>query len=91
MLSNDPRTYSLTADNVKHIRWPVNLEDMNWYLYRVPSRGVRTPMWLYWLTSEGNKNLLLGSYGQSPLNVPPDGEISTVMGSGGTDVVWTDD
>ena len=40
----------LTQSNVEHIRWPVNLEDMSWYLYRVPSGGFRSPMWLYWLT-----------------------------------------
>ena len=73
----------VTAENVAHIRWPVNLEDMNWYLYRIPSEGLRTPMWLYWLTEYGNQYLLQGAYGQSPLNVPPNGSIANVMGSGG--------
>ena len=32
---------SLTDDNVAHIRWPVNLEDLNWYMYQLPGPSSR--------------------------------------------------
>ena len=38
----------------KHIRWPVNFEDLNWYLYQLPGE-YRESLWLYWLTEEGTE------------------------------------
>ena len=29
----------------ERIGWPVNLEDLNWYLYKLPSTGYRDPLW----------------------------------------------
>ena len=62
------RVYShaggLTRDDSEHIKWPVNLEDVNWYLYRLPSTGYRDPLWLYWVSKDGRERLVSSAYGR---------------------------
>ena len=42
----DPHVNSnaLTRTSAEHIRWPVNFEDLNWYLYKLPSTGTGSPL-----------------------------------------------
>ena len=61
-----------------HIRWPVNLEDLNWYLYELPTKGYREPLWFYWLTPEATSLLVFGAYGSSATPFPENGDISSV-------------
>lgn len=49
--------------NVEHIRWPVNFEDMNWYLYEVPNSAPDTSLFYYWLSVAGGKRLAWSGYG----------------------------
>ena len=70
---------SLTGDNVDHLRWPVNLEDLNWYLYELPTGGYRKPMWLYLVSRWGVRELVHSAYGSGgPLPIPADGDIDGV-------------
>ena len=55
----------------KNIRWPVNFEDLNWYLYRLPGK-YRESLWLYWLTEGGTERLVLSGYGKQALPFPVD-------------------
>ena len=73
----DPNVNSnaLTRTSAEHIRWPVNFEDLNWYLYKLPSTGYRDPLWLYWLTPRGTSWLVNSAYGQTPVQFPSDGQI----------------
>ena len=73
------RDGSLTGDNVDHLRWPVNLEDLNWYLYELPTGGYRKPMWLYLVSQWGVRGLVHSAYGaDKPLPIPADGDIDGV-------------
>ena len=52
---------------VAHIRWPVNIEDLNWFLYELPGeyrRGADT-WWLAWLNKDAIGNLIRGEKGNS--------------------------
>ena len=51
-------------DDWDRIRWPVNIEDLNWYLYELPGT-VGSPQMNFWL-SRGGGNWLIGSgYGKT--------------------------
>ena len=58
------------------IRWPANLEDLNWYLYQLPSTGYRDPLWLYWVSDYGRRRLVTSAYGKNPVPFPRDGYLS---------------
>ena len=73
-----PHAGSLTRDNSDHIEWPVNLEDVNWYLYRLPSTGYRDPLWLYWVSKEGRERVVSSAYGHDPVPFPRDGDLSSL-------------
>ena len=72
-------TGGLTRDNSEHIKWPVNLEDVNWYLYRLPSTGYRDPLWLYWVSKEGRERVVSSAYGEDPVPFPRDGDLSSLL------------
>ena len=74
-----PRSGELTRENSKHIRWPVNLEDVNWYLYRLPSTGYRDPLWLYWVSKDGRERLVSSAYGDDPVPFPRDGDLGSLL------------
>ena len=46
----------------RRIRWPVNFEDLNWYLYELPGEDFYDPLTLFWLTAEGTSGLLGSAY-----------------------------
>ena len=49
----------------RQIRWPVNFEDLSWYLYELPGSAVEQPQvpWLaLWLTEQGYNTLLASGY-----------------------------
>ncbi len=73
-----PHTGELTREKSKHIQWPVNLEDVNWYLYRLPSTGYRDPLWLYWVSKDGRERLVSSAYGHDPVPFPRDGDLSSL-------------
>lgn len=55
------------AQQWRQIRWPVNFEELNWYLYELPGRadavGGDDASWLaYWMTEEGYAALLGSGY-----------------------------
>ena len=58
----------------KHIRWPVNFEDLNWYLYKLPGK-YRESLWLYWLTKDGTERVVFSGYGKEALGFPVDGMV----------------
>ena len=60
----------------ERIRWPANLEDLNWYLYQLPSTGYRDPLWLYWVSDAGRRRLVTSAYGEYPVPFPRDGYLS---------------
>ena len=60
----------------ERIGWPVNLEDLNWYLYKLPSTGYRDPLWLYWVSSDGRRRVVNSAYGTDPVPFPRDGYLS---------------
>lgn len=74
---------ALTRVSAGHIKWPVNFEDLNWYLYRLPSTGYRDPLWLYWITPRGTSWLVNSAYGQTPVPFPVDGEVPDDVGQDG--------
>ena len=51
--------------NTEHIKWPVYLEDMNWYLYDLPGTEREDEWSLLWLNKDGGKWLVEGGYGTS--------------------------
>ena len=55
----------------KNIRWPVNFEDLNWYLYKLPG-NYRESLWLYWLTEDGTERVVFSGYGKEALPFPVD-------------------
>ena len=50
--------------HMEHLKWPVNLEDLNWYLYRIPD-APQEGQWYYWLTRAGGRALAWSGYGGS--------------------------
>ena len=46
----------------RRIRWPVNFEDMNWYLYELPGDDFYDPLTLFWLSAEGISGLVGSAY-----------------------------
>ena len=66
---------SFTDSSVSHIRWPVNLQDMNWYLYQLPGRGPETSEWLLWVHDSGARHLIHSGYGLGPAVTFPACEI----------------
>ena len=60
----------------QRIQWPANLEDLNWYLYQLPSTGYRDPLWLYWVSDDGRRRLVTSAYGEEPVPFPRDGYLS---------------
>ena len=58
----------------KTIRWPVNFEDLNWYLYQLPGE-YRESLWLYWLTEDGTERVVFSGYGKQALPLPFDDDI----------------
>ena len=76
----------------KHIKWPVNFEDLNWYLYKLPG-DYRESLWLYWLTLEGTQKVVFSAYGETalPLSDGVDREIPVCNMLGERDYVSTED
>ena len=58
----------------KHIKWPVNFEDLNWYLYELPGK-YRESLWLYWLTEDGTERVVFSGYGKEALPFLVDGVV----------------
>ena len=58
----------------KHIKWPVNFEDLNWYLYQLPG-NYRESLWLYWLTEDGTERVVFSGYGKEALPFLVDGVV----------------
>ncbi len=67
----------LTPEPVRHIRWPVNIQDLNWYLYELPGKNHEDPWWFLWLTDKGAERVVEEGYGDSavPAGVKPDCEL----------------
>ena len=57
---------TFTDRNVRDIKWPVNLQDMNWYLYQLPGKGPESSDWLLWVHNHGGRQLIHSGYGVSP-------------------------
>ena len=63
---------SFTDRNVTHIKWPVNLQDMNWYMYQLPGGGPNSSEWLLWVHDRGARHLIQSGYGIKPATAFPD-------------------
>ena len=61
----------------KQIKWPVNFEDLNWYLYKLPG-DYRESLWLYWLTDDGTERVVFSGYGKEALPFPVDDDVVVV-------------
>ena len=70
----------------ERIGWPVNLEDLNWYLYKLPSTGYRDPLWLYWVSSDGRRRVVNSAYGTDPVPFPRDGDLGNLSSTDSVDV-----
>lgn len=66
------------SDELTHIRWPVNFEDLNWYLYELPTRAYRDPLWLYWVSDIGRQRVVTSAYGYDPVPFPLDGDVDSL-------------
>ena len=55
----------IETETVDHIRWPVNLQDLNWYLYRLPESVPGDPQWLLWTNYHGRTRLAQSGFGRS--------------------------
>ena len=61
-----PGTAPITSASVSHIRWPVDLQDLHWYLYQLPGEyRVGDVHWMFWLDGDAVRKLVNGGYGQS--------------------------
>ena len=58
-------TFPVAADSMKVIKWPVNIEDLNWYLYKLPGENREDSKWLLWVNKRAGKRLVYSAYGQS--------------------------
>ena len=68
---------SSLSRNELNVRWPVNFEDLNWYLYKLPVDGYRTSMWLYWVSPDGANRAVLSAYGKgNNFPLPADGNFA---------------
>ena len=56
---------SLDVSTAGHIRWPVNFEDLNWYLYELPGASHTDSRWLLWVSDWGKKYLTHSGYGKT--------------------------
>ena len=61
----------IETKTVDHIRWPVNLQDLNWYLYRLPESIPGDPQWLLWTNYHGRSRLVQSGFGQSAAEFLP--------------------
>ena len=50
---------------VEHIKWPVNIEDLNWYVYELPGETQDEAWSLLWLHKDGGKWLVRSGFGKS--------------------------
>ena len=65
-----------TRPDVEHIKWPVNIQDMNWYLYRVPGDPqVEESAFLFWITHAGGRRLARSGYSVNGLDAEQDGQL----------------
>ena len=79
----------IVARVVDHIRWPVNLQDLNWYLYRLPESVPGDPQWLLWTDYHGRIRLVQSGFGRSaapflPGPLPGEDEVSQPAGAPGS-------
>ena len=71
---------SFRREEIEHVKWPVNIQDVAWYLYELPGEySVGDAWWLFWLSEEGSNRVVRGGYGKSaapetldPSNQRPD-------------------
>ena len=78
------------AGSVPHgrIQWPVDLEDLNWYLYKLPVAEYRGPLWLYWVSNEGRLRVVNSAYGENPVPFPEEAalDLGLLIDPDGNDV-----
>ena len=55
----------VTSSQMKVVKWPVNLEDVHWFLYEIPGESMKdSESWL-WLKKKFGKRLVHSGYGTS--------------------------
>ena len=63
-----------SLSRVEHVRWPVHMEDMNWYLYELPGHLIEDPSPVFFYTNEvGFRRVARSGYaeeGLAPANFP---------------------
>ena len=50
-------------ENVEHVKWPVNIEDLNWYVYELPGETQDEEWSLLWLHEDGGQWLVRSGFG----------------------------
>ncbi len=74
-----------TRPDVEHIKWPVNIQDMNWYLYEMPGDPQEEESYfLFWLTKAGASRLARSGYSERGL-YPEQLPSCTLKGDGSFD------
>ena len=46
----------------RRVRWPVNFEDLNWYMYELPGGDFYDQLSLFWMSAEGISGLVGSGY-----------------------------
>ena len=60
--SDDRRDVGGLNQEWRRVRWPVNFEDLNWYLYELPGENFYDPVNLFWMSPEGVSGLSGSGY-----------------------------
>ena len=59
------RAGDITSDDMEVVKWPVNLEDVHWFLYALPGEDMGDPRLWLWLEKRFGKRLVQSGYGKS--------------------------
>ena len=83
---------SVSRVSAEHIKWPVNIEDLNWFLYKVipdgneNNRGSAT--WKLFVSELGSEQLVNSGYGHGTKQTV---DVATVTANGGTHICDLDE
>ena len=59
----------VTRSEMEVVKWPVNLEDVHWFLYELPGKDMADPRSWLWLKKQFGRRLVHSGYGVSAKDV----------------------
>ena len=59
----------VTRSEMEVVKWPVNLEDVHWFLYELPGKDMADPRSWLWLEKQFGRRLVHSGYGTSAKDV----------------------